>query len=215
MITWSEIKTNLLSIYGQYVGDGKLIESESGSPSQAAFLIDLIHNRIIGWPHEFEFLKENATITLPGTAEVDLASLLPDLKQVYQIYGILSNQESKFSPNYQANVIPTTGSYSLRNNTAYFTGTIPTGTAQVQYKSKYMVKSAAGVRKQYFTDDDDYSVLDSSDLNVLYFGFGQFVNWTADDTAKERRRETAEWFKEAFTNLVLANKNTKQINSLL
>lgn len=214
MTQWTDLKSIVISLYGQYVGSGNLIETDAGSPSQLALIFDLVHNRIVNYPFELPCLKVTSTITLTGASSYDLSVLFPDLKSVYQIYGINANQESGYLSNYEGNIVPMDNAYTIKGKTLYFTGTAPaTGTAYIQYKSKWMVKTAAGVRQKYFLNDDDVTVLD--DENLLVFGAGQFINWQSDDAAKERRKEVKEWFNEAWNSLILHPEQTNQINSLL
>ena len=209
---WATLKTLISTIYGQYVGAGNLIEDSSGSPTHLALLLDLVHNRIAGYPNEWPFLKEQYTLTLTGATSYNLATLFPSLKSVYQIYD--TNNQQEMLSNYDANIIPIQDGYTIKDKTLTFTGNPPTsGTFTIQGKSKWMVKDSAGTRKQYFTDDTNVTVLD--DINVLAFGVGQFVAWTSDDTAKEKRAEVGIWFKEAFANLLLTQEQTRQVNSML
>lgn len=213
-MTFADIKTLLSYLYGPYVGKG-FINTTSGSVTEVAYLLQLVHDRIASYPNEWEFLKETGSITLTGASTYNLRSSFADLRSVYQIYGINSNQDHPFLPNFEANITPATG-YSLRDATLIFTGNIPgSGTMTIQYKSAYMVKSAGGTRKLNFTADDDYSVLLDNDINVLIFGVGEYINWKSDVVSQERRREIKEWFKEAFTNLLLLNANTNQSISML
>jgi len=186
IMEYGDIKTIVQTMYGQYVGAGKLIEDTSGSPTALAVLFDLVHNRISNYPREWEFLKETGTLTLTGASSYNLVTTFPSLKSVYQIYGISTNQDSSYLPNYEANILPIDNSHSLRNKTLIFTGNAPqSGTATIQYKSKYMVKNAAGTRIQYFTKDTDTTVLD--DVNLLIFGIGEYIDWKADSKSQERR----------------------------
>ena len=217
-MTWADLKTLCQTIYGQYVGSGKLIDDSNGddtTPSSLAILMNLVHNRIIAYPKEFEFLKETSTITLDGSTSYNLKTLLPSLRSVYQIYGIDQYKEHQLFGNWEGNITPIDG-YLIRGDSLVFTGTAPiSGTASIQYKSRYMVKSAAGTRKQYFLKDDDYSVLDDGDINVLIFGLVDFINWKSDTETGERKKELKDWYKEAWTNLILANKQTSQLHSML
>lgn len=213
-MNWTDLKTIIETLYPQYVGAGSLIEPTSGSPTNLAILLDLVHNRIANYPYEWPFLKVTSTFTLTGATSYNLATLFPDLRSVYQIYGINTNQDEQYLSNKDGNIFPITNAYTLKDKTLYFTGNAPTsGTATIQYKSKWMVKNAAGSRKKYFEDDDDVTILD--DENVLVFGVGTFVNWAADDASQERRKEVKEWFLEAWNNLLLHPEQTNQVNSML
>jgi len=214
-MAWADIKTYVQVNYGQYVGNGKLID-DSGSPSPLAILFDMVHNRISGSPQtEWPFLKETGTISLTGAASYNLATLLPGIRSVYQIYGINQNQDSTPLSNYEANITPIDSAHTLRNKTLVFTGSSPSGTATVQYKSFYMVKDASGNRKRYFEDDTDVTVLDDADMNVLIFGIGEYINWSSDTLSQERRDEVRAWFKEAWENMRDTNEQSHQITSML
>ena len=216
-MTWSEIKIAITTIYGQYVGSGKIIDdTDNGStPSPLAILVGLVHNRISGVPIELNCLKETGTITLTGATTYNLRTLLPGLKTVFQIYGINQNQEHPNYGNAEANITPLDG-WTVRGDSLVFTGVAPTsGTVTIQYKSKYMVKNSAGTRQLYFLAEDDYSVLDDDDSNVLIFGVGEFLNWYSDSESQDRRKEVKDWFKEAWENLMLSNKVSRSLDSML
>lgn len=150
-MTWEEIKLAIQTIYGQYVGSGKLIDdTDNGStPSALAILVNLVHNRVVGYPAELNCLKETGTITLTGASSSNLKTLLPSLKSVYQVYGINDNQEQEPMGNLEANITPLSG-WTIKGDSLIFSGTAPSGTATLQYKSKYMVKDSTGTRQQYF-----------------------------------------------------------------
>lgn len=212
-MTWEQLKTACQTIYSQYIGNGKLIDSDSGSPTQLALLVSLVHNKIANYSQEFEFLKVDGIITLTGANSYDLGVLFPDFKSLYQVYGVYDNQEATYYPNNEANITPCEG-YTIKGKTLYFTGSFKTsGTIKIQYKSKYLVKDIAGNRKKYFEDDTDYSVLDNENLEI--FGIGEFVQWKADTKAKERRDDVKVWFKEAWEELLVDNVQTKQVDSIL
>jgi len=215
-MTWEEIKLALTTIYSQYIGNGKIIDdTDNGStPSALAILVNLVNNRISSYPYEFNSLKETYTLTLTGATTYDLKTLVPGLKTIFQIYGINEHQEHEYLDNSQSNITDGDG-WTIRGNTLIFTGSAPTGTATIQYKSKYLVKNTSGVRQQYFLANTDYSCLDSDDVNVLIFGVGQFINWKSDSESQDRRKEVMDWYKEAINNMVLNNKVTRQITSLL
>lgn len=216
MTSWETLQSAIQALYVQYVGSGSVIENSSGSPTVEALLMDLVHNRIVGYPYDWDFLKVTGTLTLTGASSYNLKTTFPDLKSVYQIYGIQENQDQQYLPNYEANIVPTDNGFTLKGNTLVFTGNTPSGgSATIQYKSLYMVKDSGGTRKQYFTSTSDESVLESSDMNVLLFGFGQYVNWKSDSKSKEQRDNVAVWFKEAWQNLLMENKNTSQVHSML
>lgn len=214
-MTWEEIKSVVQVLYPQYVGSGKLIDdTDSGvTPSSLAILFGLVHNRISGYPYDFNCLKETGTLTLTGASSYNLRTLFPGLKSVYQIYGIDENQDQEYFGNRDGNITSANG-YTVRGDTLIFTGYAPTsGSATLQYKSKYLVKNSSGTRQQYFLADSDYSVLDDDDVNVLLFGLGQFINWNSDSESQDRKKEVNDWFKEAFNNMVLHNKVTNQVIS--
>jgi len=215
-MTWEEIKLAIQIIYGQYVGSGKLIDdTDNGStPSALAILVNLVHNRVVGYPAELNCLKETGTITLTGASSYNLKTLLPSLKSVYQVYGINDNQEQEPMGNLEANITPLSG-WTIKGDSLIFSGTAPSGTATLQYKSKYMVKDSTGTRQQYFLADADYTVLDASDCNILIFGVGQFINWSSDEEAQNRKDQIKDWYNEAWTNLILHSSQTSQLHSLL
>lgn len=213
-MTWADLQTLLTYLYGPYVGND-FINSSSGSPTELALLCQLANNRIATMPAvELECLKITSTITLTGATFYNLKTLFPDLRSVYQIYGINSNMDHPYRPNYESNVTPLEG-WTVKGKTLYFTGNAPTGTANIQYKSQYLVESASGTRKLNFTADDDISVLDEADINALVFGVGEFVNWRVDTASQERKAEIKLWFKEAITNLGLTNVASHQLTSMI
>lgn len=217
-MTWADIKETCQVIYPQYVGDGNLIDDSNGDENSAtslALLIHLVHSRIVGYPYEFDFLKQDATITITGATSYDLSTEIPGFKSLYQVYGITENQASEYYSNAKANITPCSG-YTIKGNVITFTGSVPTsGTLMLQIKSSYMVKSSSGDRKKYFLADDDISVLNDADINVLIFGVGEFINWGADVAERDRKEEVRGWFTEARNNILLHNNQTNQVESML
>lgn len=213
-MAWSEIQTVAQYLYGPYIGSGGFIGT-TGSPTELAYLMQLVMNRITSYPHDFPFLKRTGTITLTGATSYDLRTLIPDFRSSWQMYGVNPNQEHPYLSNDVANITPAVG-YTIKGTTITFTGNIASsGTATIQYKSMWMVLSSGGTRKLNFTDDSDTTVLDDADINVLLFGLGQFVNWKSDTQSKERRADINAWFNEAWTNLILHNENAHQQRTLL
>ena len=213
MPTWSDIKTVCQTIYSRYVNKG-FIEMSSGSPTELAILVDLVHGQILDQPFEWDFLKEIGTITATGATTYDLKTLFPDFHSIYQVFGINDNQDHPFSPNYEANIVPA-DSWTIRGNTLVFTGNAPSsGTFKIQYKSKYLVKNSAGTRKQYLEDDADYSVVSSR--NVLIYGVGEFVEWKADEASDRKQNFVHDKFVVALNNLLLSgNTATRQTKNVL
>ncbi len=211
-VQYSDIKTRFQTLFPQYVGKG-FIESDSGSPTELALLADLANNDIASFPYEWEFLRQTGTITLTGATSYNLATLLPDLQSVYQIYGINQNQEHPVMSNYEANIASGDG-WSLRDKTLYFTGNLPTtGTITLQYKSKWMVKDSSGTRKQFFTNDSDVSALDDSDLPALLWGAGKYIELKGDND--KRLAFCEKKFIEAFNNMLFRNGASNQLDTVL
>lgn len=215
MQTYADIKAALAILYGPYVGNN-FISTDTGSPTDIAILLRLANNRILSKPIEWPFQQETTTIALVGgQMTYDLRTNIPDVKSVYQLFGVNQNQEHPYRPNYEANIIPATG-YTIRNKILVFTGNTPSsGNFSVQYKSKWMVKNAAGARKQDFENEDDYSVLDDDNVNLLLWMVGEFVQWKADVASSERKKEVKDWLAEAYGDLRDYNENTSQIHYML
>lgn len=216
MTTYATLKTVFQTIYGAYVGAGNFIESDSGTPTELAILLNLVHNRIMSAPNKWPFAIETADITATGSTTYDLNTLLPGFRSIHQVYGIDTNAESEYFGNSQANITDREG-WTIKNGQLIFTGTTPTSgtTFKVQYQSSYMVKDSSGVRKQYFTADDDVSVLNVADENVLFFGVGEFVQWKTDEVSRDKRREVKLWFSEAWENLRLRREVDVPVKSML
>lgn len=217
-ITFAQLKTLSGIIYGQYVGSGKLLDGDTGDPSSLALIFDLIHQRISGYPFEWNFLKVKTTWQLTGDRTYDLSVLFPDLLSTFQIFGINSNQESVPLADYDANVYPFYDSYQIYGDTLSFTGNVPlSGTvAYIQYKSMYMViDGTTGLRKRYFEADADYSVLKPGQDGVLTYGIGEFCDWLSDSKAKEQRQYVTDRFKESWNNLLLHNPQDSQVHNML
>lgn len=215
MITYESLKSTAIALYGAWVGSGALIESDSGSPTTLSLYFDFVNSEIAANSQDFEFTKETGTITLTGATSYNLSTLFPDLISVYQVYGINSNQEQQYFPNYEANLYPFQG-YTIKGNSLILTGENPSsGTLTIQYKSQYLVKNAAGTRKQYFENDDDYSVLDFADKNVLIFGIGEYITWKTDEQSAIQRDRVTGWYQKAFNNMLLRTNPSHQITSML
>lgn len=216
MILYSTLKATAIALYGKWIAAGGVIESDSGSPTTLAIYFNFVNSMIAGYPHEWGFCKEVAEITLDGSSEYNLATLIPDYLSTYQVYGLNDYQEEPYLANDEANISASERGYTIRGSLLVPTGTPPTsGTLKVQYKSKYLVKNSAGTRKQYFEDDSDYSVLSSPDDNVLTLGIGKFVNYKIDERSKSQRDENRADFKEAWNSMILRNDQTNQITSML
>lgn len=217
-MNWANLKQMITYEYGPYVGKG-FINKDSGSPTELAYKVHLVHCRIIAKPHEWEFAKATGTITLTGATSYNLKTLFPDFVSLYQIWGINANQEHPFVPNSDANIVPADG-WSLRGNTLFFSGNVPaSGTLYIQYKSSYMVESVAGVRQQFFTEDSDVSVLDDPDVPVLILGAGVYIRRKTDDpTGKGRSNRSTDEKDEldqAITDMMLRPKMTRQLSTML
>jgi len=214
-LTWSQIKQHLAVLYGEYVGSGGFIESDAGSPSELAILCNLVHTQIIGIPQDFEFLKVDATIALTGATSYNIRTTYPDYAGTYQVYGLNDRQEEPFVSNRDANIGLYNRGYTLKNGVLIWSDYLPqSGTLNLQIKSSYMVKSAAGARKPFFTLDDDTTVLPFEHIDALLHGVGQFVNWKTDDNSKQRRDFVTGKFDIAMTGLMTPHEQTQILTSM-
>lgn len=215
-MTWSDLKQLIKALYDPYISAG-FIESESGSPTDLALLVQMVNRKIVSSAPDLSFTKVKGTFTASGSAEVNLATEFPDLYKVYQIWGVNDNQEHPYQPNYDANIITVDG-YTLRNKILSYTGNEPASgiTMNIQYGSKYLVEDASGNRKLNFTDDTDVTVLDGASLDYLTFELGRFINWKTDEQSQSRREEIINWAKEAKENMILGdNEATRQLDSFM
>lgn len=210
---YSALKTQAQTLYGNYIGKG-FVEPDTGSPTELATYFDLVHTQIASYPHEWPFLKITGTLTLTGASSYDLSTEFPDLGTVFQVYGISSNQEHEYFANDIANLTPLDG-WTMKGKTLIFTGNSPTGTATIQYKSQYLVEDSSGSRQQYFSNDDDVSVLGAAHIGVLLFGIGEFVQWKADTKSKYRRDLISGKFDQAWSNLLDENEMSNQIGEMI
>lgn len=213
---YSEIKTAVQAVFGSYVKNGGFVESDSGSPSELAVLLHMVHSRVVAYPREYDFLLVPETITSTGATSYNLKTLFPDLLSVSQIWGLDVNRPHTHVGRQDGNFTEIRGWY-VKNKVLYFSGAVPTtGTIiKLDYKSQYMVLDSSGNRKKYFTEDDDESVLDEADINVLIMGLSNYVNWKVDEVSQNKRAETIDWFSEAWTNLTLRDDVSTPIDSLL
>jgi len=202
-------------MYGSWVGSGTFIEDSSGSPTTLALLLDLVHAEISSYANEWEFGKETYELTLDGSTSYNLRDLIPDFLTIYQLYGINETQELSYEPNYESNISVIDG-WTIRGDSLVFSGNVPqSGTATIQYRSQYLVKNASGVRKQYFTDDTDYSVLNPADVGVLQFNVGKYIDWSINEKSNQKREQIERWGSQAFERMLLRNTNSRQIDSML
>ncbi len=216
-MTYSEIKTACQTLYGNFVSSGGFVESDSGNPSELALLLHLMHGRIVGYPNEdFSFCQVTVTITSTGATTYNLKTLYPDFLTLIQVYGVNTNVEHQYYGNAEGNLTTLEG-WTIKNGVLTFTGTVPSAgsTFKIQYKSQYLVESSAGVRKRYFTEEDDVSVLSEADTGVIIFGIGAYVNWKSDEASSEKRKETKDWFQEAWTNMLLRKEVSRPLTSFL
>jgi hypothetical protein len=216
--TWADIKMMLTYEFGPYVGKG-FVNMDSGSPTELAYKVHLAHCRIMAKPHEWEFAKEVGTIVMTGASTYDLRALFPDLISVYQVWGINENQEHPYEANSVINITPADG-YSLRGNLLVFSGNAPaSGNLSIQYKSSYMVKDSSGVRKKYFTDDTDTSVLDDADIPVLILGAGIYIRRKTDDPIGREKSNRAgaekDELDQAIYDMMLRPKQSRQLISMM
>lgn len=213
---YSELKTTCQTLYGNNLGSGSFVESDAGSPSELALLFHLIHGRIIGAPKRWDFATIIGTITSTGASSYNLKTLFPGFLVLDQVFGLDANSESSYFGNMDANITPIDG-WTLRNKQLTFTGAIPpAGTIiQIQYITQYLVEDAAGTRKKYFTEEDDVSVIDDADINVLIMGIGELIEWKTDEVSSQKRKDTHNWFQEAWNNLFLRSPVSKPLKSML
>lgn len=215
MVTYEEIKTIVQTLYGDSIGAGSFIETDSGSPTELAILLNMVNNRISNYPREWPFTKATAIITVTGATSYDLKTLLPGFLSLYQVYGIDSNQEAESFSNAEGNITNQNG-YTLKNGVLHFTGTLPqSSTFKIDYRTQYLVEDTNGNRKRYFEDSTDVSVLDYTDLDILTYGVGVYVNWKNDEVSKEKRAEVKDWFREAWTNMLLRSDEDRPLRSML
>lgn len=213
---FSTIKSILTTVYGTHVGAGNLVESDSGSPSELAMFLDFVHNRIVGTPVRLPCCFVNVSITSTGASSYNLKTLYPDLLSVFQVYNVDQNASHHHFGPAEGNITPI-GGWMVKNGVLYFTGAAPAAgsTFGLEYKSQFLVENSAGVRKRYFEDATDVSALPFAHENVLIFGFGEFVNWKADESSQEKRRKTETMYQEAWQNLMLHADTNLPIESFL
>lgn len=214
-VTWSTIKSTLSTLYGEYFGSGGFVESEAGSPSEAAILCNLVHQQIVTIPQDFEFLKRDVTLSLTGATSYNIRTSYPDYAGTYQIYGLNNRQDEAFISNRDANIGLYNNGYTLKNGVLYWSNFLPqTGTLNLQIKSSYMVKDSSGTRKTFFSADDDVTVLPFEFVPILYHGVGQFINWRTDEASKQRKEFVDQQFATYMENLRNNHEQTQILISM-
>lgn len=183
MSTWADVKQTLQDYYPSMVGSNLFVDPDTG---ELAGYARQANNWIASYPHPFTFLKDTYNLTLTGAASYNLRTLIPDIVKVQQITGIDQYQESYPLSDNEGRLTSGPGHY-LRNLTLYFPGTTPaSGTAIIDYKSKYLVQDAvSGLRKLDFEDDADISLIPEEYIPVYCALIGLFIE--ARETGTKRK----------------------------
>ena len=122
-----------------------------------------INMRLAGGAHKFSWALREYSLVLTGATEYDLATLIPDFVQLYQI----PNSQSQGSEiGYQSprsfNITVGGVSFTIMGNLLRFHNPPTSGTLVLPYFSNHLVQTAAGVRQLDFEDGTDISVIPES-----------------------------------------------------
>jgi len=217
-MTYENIKSQILILYGKYVKNNGFVEPDSGNPTEVALLIDLVHQEIASNPGMPEYFKRKvgATITLTGASTINLRTLFPDYAGVYQIYGLNDYVDQLNVSQGDRNLLKENQSYSVTNGILYLAEGYPTsGTLLIDYRSSFLVEDAAGNRKQFFTEEDDVSVLFPIHIWAILTGIGNYVNWKADNQSKAQRDFLQIKYNTALESLFLYNEQDNALGNFL
>jgi len=170
---------NFLQVRSPQALTGGIVNTTSGSPiSEIAMFLHLTNMEIALNPHKFSFLLREATINLTGATDYNLRTLIPDLAMVYQLSSPDNGQpQVGYSPLNEFNILSFSGGprATLIGKTLRLGEGFSSGTLVIPYYSNYLVQDVAGVRKLYFEDDDDESILSEELMPVLMEGAMRFV----------------------------------------
>ena len=135
--------------------------STSGSPSELAYYLRMVHMELAGGPHKFSWALREYTLTLvAGQTEYNLKTLIPDLVQIYQISGDqIGGYEMGYRPLREQNITRDGVTFTVMGSTLRLTNPPSSGTLTIPYYSNYLVLDADGTtRKLDFEDADDESI---------------------------------------------------------
>lgn len=217
-MNWEALKSTLIVLYGKFVKNNGFVEPDSGSPTELAILVDMVHQEIASNPGMPDYFKRKigAEITLTGASSIDLRALFPDYCGFYQLYGVNEYREQINVSQGDRNILLENQGYSVNNGILYLSDGFPTsGTMKIDYRSAWLVEDANGNRKQYFEDDTDVSVLLPNHLFVLQMGVGAYVNWKTDQKSKAQRDFVLGKAAVAMESLFLHTEQDKSINSFI
>lgn len=217
-MTWESLQNQALILYGKYVGSNSFVESDSGSPSDLALLFDMVNQEIAANPGMPEYFKRKvgAEITLTGASTIDLRSEFPDYCGFYQFYGINEYRDQLNVSQSERNILRENQGYTVNNGILYLSDGFPTsGTYKIDYRSSYMVENSSGVRKEFFENDTDVSVLLPIHKRALLMGVGKYVNWKADNASKAQRNFILAEAAVAMETLFLHQEQEESIKDFL
>lgn len=172
-MTWEAIKNVLVGLMPEAFN--QQFVSQTGAPSELELYARITNQEIASYPHKFSFQEEEYTLTLNSTGEYDLATLIPGYGVIKQIYGgsAYPGQPVGIKPLTEYNSHTGGIMAAMKSKSTLLLRGLESGTIKIVYYSKYLVKDSTGSRKLDFEDDDDYSVLENS--QVLIEGIMRFA----------------------------------------
>jgi hypothetical protein len=176
-MNYATLKT-IIGLRAPQALSGGMVNITSGSPvPEIALYAHMTNMEIAGNSHKFSWALREATITLTGATDYNLATLIPDLAMVYQIPP-RSNDRSPvaYQPLQEFNILfPGGGSATIINKTLRLSSDLTSGSMVIPYYSNYFVATSGGTRQQYFTDDTDVSILPEEQTPLLVEGIMRFI----------------------------------------
>jgi hypothetical protein len=174
-MTYSEIKAILAAMAPQAFKG--FINTTTGTIPELALYARITNNEIAGNPHKFSWMLREYSLTLTGATTYNLASLIPDLERIYQVYGDTAPGREvpyqglrEYNRDFSGGVRMTLLGKSLR-----ITGA-SSGTLTIPYYSNYLVlDNDLSTRKLNFVDDDDVSIITETHAMMLIEGIMRFV----------------------------------------
>lgn len=190
--TWGQIKSTLTGITPQAMS-GKIVEKDSGTPTELELYARITMNEIAGNSHKFSWVLREHTLTLTSATSYDLLNEIADFTQIYQIHGdSLPNNESPYQPLKEFNVDSGGVKFTIQGRNLLFANPPTAGsTVKIPYYSNFLViDKDDSSRKMDFEDDDDRTIIPDEHIPMLTEGIMRFIQRKMNAGKKDAREYT-------------------------
>lgn len=149
--------------------------STAGSPSELAYYLRMTNMELAGGSHKFSWAIREYSLTLTGASEYNLASLIPDLVEIYQIEGDnVGGYEVPYVSLRTQNLTRSDINFTIVGSLLRFQNPPTSGTLVIPYYSNYLVKTSGGTRQLDFSDASDIAICPDHQLQLLVEGVLRF-----------------------------------------